>query len=1008
MSNNAPLSRLSDHRAVLLGCEAIGWLHMAGKAHPDFLRQHGGQTSGYKLKNWAQALVPDWDSTLSWLSRAGGLAWPKSLTEFLREFDRGGAKNALGLLQAAHAMASGIEKNHPLRSTRYLGQDTTHMWRTTAFGHPVRNLLKNPPDVLCEGCWEALLANIGKLLADLKELAEPASPHTEASVQSWWHWRQATIGPDGWLRWAFSQTLAETRIPNNDVTLWDQSYVAAALFKSAVAGVLLEGDKFKWDHNLKQNTRWRVLTVGLGAGHYEARAVRIGDWTGARREIERFFDSVCQCVEVELAVGSLLYRDDEVLAFSFPGKPVGRNDPEEDIEGLREAVQDCVDDLDLAKALDTPPVVRLSESTRSMIRMAREVKKARETLRVPLHRSWQLPRNEKGKGRHTCPVCGLRPNGSSESAREKKGIPCEPCRERRRGRLQDWLAGRVEGDSIWISEVADRHDRVALLTLSLDIAGWLEGEHVDSLRAQSLAEMLDANPGLRGYVSKESEQPDWEALTNAVTGYVSNPQKDTGGNKLSDPLLSSLSEGFRHESDLSAFFDKIVQDRADAPSWHDLEGHDARRAEWLAHQLFRKNASPGRVRRFWETTETFFSELLARFREITRRSANRWRVRRLAVTPASGTWTERQTYAGHFGAGEDAAPLEFVCTGNNQLVTICNLARVLGSGDEPGALRGKTLNLVDDEGRHGHTFDRVAEAPAPLGTYHPLIVLDRSPARFRLLVPLDAVDTCVQAAVEKWEVEMTRVWDRLPLRVGVVAFPRKLPYQAVVEAARNVEDDLARCGQETWRVHDVRTLDGVTALSLVRPDGEHQLVTVPVALPDGRPDVFYPYCAVGDVRIREPHDFAAPTWDRKTARHGTQVYRWMPELRPGDGVRVAPSRVARVFLDSTARRFEPVPVRYLGDWCAAREVWRRVQEAAPSLTAARALEAVLLEKREAWAFPKTPDARDRWLDFVRASLVNLWSVRGSALETFVDATRRDILLETLAWHLHVLKQDTES
>jgi CRISPR-associated Csx11 family protein len=1004
MPNNAPLTQLSDHRDVLLACEAIGWLHMAGKAHPDFLRQHGGLGNGYEPKKWAKSLVPTWDTTLAWLRQSRSLPWPNSPTDFLSQFDQGKSKSSVvGLLQAAHAMASGIEKNHPSNTTKYLGQDTTHMWMTTAFGHPVRNLLEDPPEVLRDGGWEALIQDIAALLAKLMDLGEK---RPAAQVSEWHDWRSGAIGPEGWLRRAFSQTLAETRIPNNDVTLWDQSYVAAALFKSAVAGAVLERNDFKRGDNLKQNTRWRVLTVGLGARHYEGRAVRIGDWTGARREIDRFFDEVCKLVEVELAAGSLLYRDDEILAFSFPGRPLGK--PEGDLETLRSELQDQVDRLKWAKVLDTPPAVRLSGSTRSMIRMSREVEEAREQIRVPLHRSWKLPEKSGVRGGHTCPVCGLRPNGTFESVREKKGKPCEPCRERRRGRLQDWLAGQVEGDSIWISEVADRNDRVALLTLSLDITGWLSGDHVDSLRAQSVSEMLDTNQGLSGYLGGQPTDPVNDRLTKSIADYVTT-QKKTAKGKLSDPLLSSFNDGFRHETDLGSFFDKMVQDRADAPSWNELDGHDQRRAQWLAHQLFRKNASPGRVRRFWETTEAFFSELLAQFREIASRDANRWRVRRCVVTAKSGNWEDNATYRGRSGAGDDAAPLELLYRqSEKRFITISNLARILDPAEDMGALRGKALDLMDDEGtRHALAIDQVVEAPAPLGTYHPLIVLDRSPTRFRLLVPLEVADACVQAAVEKWEAELARVWDRLALRVGVVGFPRKLPYQAVVEAARNVEDDLARSERETWRVDDVRTRDGVTALSVVRPEGEHQLIAVPTVLPDGRPDVFYPYCAVEDTGPRAPHDFVAPLRDSVHHR-ARQVFRWMPELRPGDGIRVAPSRVARVFLDSTARRFEPVLVRPLDDLRVTRETWRLVQDAAPSLTAARALEAILLEKQEVWSFPMDANTQASWLDFVRASLVNLWSVHGAALDTLVDAARRGILQETLAWHLHVLKQDTEN
>jgi CRISPR-associated Csx11 family protein len=896
-------------------------------------------------------------------------------------------------------MASGIDKNHPKPTTMYLSQDITHMRRTTAFGYPLRNLLEHPPAILQNGGWGTLLRQIGDLLTELRELAiqTPAAPCTR------WHvWRSMAIGPDGWLRKAFSETLAETRVPNNDVTLWDQSYVAAALFKSAVAEAIMEGPSFKCRNNLKQNTRWRVLTVGLGAGHYEARAVRIGDWTGARSEIDCFFDAVCRLIEVELAVGSLLYRDDEVLAFSFPGSPVDKGDSEQARSRIRNALEARIKHL--GSHLDIPPVVRLSDSTRSMIRMAREVEGTRMRLRMPLHHSWTIPQNEKVKNGHTCPVCQLRPNGILSSKREKKGKLCERCAARRGGRLQEWLTGNVGRDSIWISEVADRNDRVALLTLGLDIGGWVDGTAVDSLRAQSVQEWSKNNS-----TAKKPLPDNHEATAEWIrTAMGRDNRAGQARSKLCKKLAPGLQGDARQWIPWQDFWAQMVQDRADAPSWDDLDGHDSRRAEWLVHQLFRKNASPGRVRRFWETTEVFFKDLLAKFREIVSADPNPWRVQRFVLTAMAGKWKDKETYQGHWEVGDDAAPLELLYRkDSNDFVTICNLARILGPTDDPGVLRGKQVEVVDDEGtRHSLVVQQVSEAPAPLGTYHPLIVLDRSPRRFRLLVPLEAADACVQTAAKKWETEFARVWDRLPLRAGIVAFPRKLPYQAVVEAARNVENDLDHCKPETWRVREVRTLGGVTALSVVRPDGELQLILVPVTLPDGRPDVFYPYCAVGEVPLRKPHDFAAPLND-PVHRRARQVYRWMPELRPGDGICVAPARVARVFLDSTARRFEPVPVRNLDDWLAGREIWRLVREVAPSLTAARTLEAVLLDKQETWAFPDSGVSQDAWLDFVRASLVNLWSVRGTALDTLVDAARRGILQETLAWHLHVLRQDME-
>jgi hypothetical protein len=60
------------------------------------------------------------------------------------------------------------------------------------------------------------------------------------------------VGPEGWLRQAFYRTLAETRLPNNDVHAFDQSYVAAVLFhERSRAGAILEGGSFRGRYKTK-------------------------------------------------------------------------------------------------------------------------------------------------------------------------------------------------------------------------------------------------------------------------------------------------------------------------------------------------------------------------------------------------------------------------------------------------------------------------------------------------------------------------------------------------------------------------------------------------------------------------------------------------------------------------------------------------------------------------------------------------------------------------------------
>lgn len=979
------LQTLRDNRAVLLACEAIGWVHMAGKAHPEFLRRNGGQLNGYKFKQWASSWSPDWNTRLAWLTRNSGcLTWPSSLAELLRGFGNGkSAKSVLGLLQAAHAMASGIEKNHPNSTRNYLGQDITHMWRTSPFGHPERNLLVDPPAILQPGGPEALSDEIGRVLDELRGLATPLAP----DVESWARWRAKAIGPTSLLRSSFLETLAETRIPNNDVTLWDQSYVAAALFKSAVAGAILAGGT-NWQ-NLKQETQWRVLTVGIGAEHYESRAVRIGDWTDSRVELDAFFDDVCQLVEVDVALGSVVYRDGGVMAFTFPGLRADVTDADTkgslsdgNARSLRDELEQEIDDLAKARHLETPPLVRLSEkSTRSFIAMAKELDSARRELTTPLNRPWDIAGDASDK-QHTCPVCLVRGSGSGD-----KQKPCKVCRDRRSGRLNAWLDDKVDQNTIWVSEVADHNDRVALLSFSLGLDGWLDARHIDSLRAQSIPTWRHFNGHLGNNPNPVDGEEADRSLKRELESRVSQFNKE-------DPLLKHLQDGYQRETSWESFFGKIVEDRSDAPQWATLAPGE--RAAWLAHQLFRKHASPGRVHRFWRSSEAFFQRLLSDIRERAAQHPNRWRTRRLVLKAKGGSWTDRETYHGVW----PDAPLELVYRkASDDFITITNLARCFAPTDAHLALKDQEIVVVDNDTRTSTPLvvERVEEKLGDLGAYHPIIPLDLDPQRFRVLVPLEIVDDVLAAAHAQWEETFARVWDRLPLCASVVAFPRMTPFQAVIEAARNLEDALTTASSETWRVAESSRRGGVCATRWVRADGEQALTTTPTRLPDGRDDDYYPYLAVEDRRPRNPRDFQHPRG---------QVYRHVADLRPGDGATVHPSRCAAVFLDSTAPRFDAPEVYYLMELRERAALWALICDLAPSTSALRAALRSIEDARERW-YGAPAGAAATWLEFARVVLHEQLGARGAALDALVDAARTGLLVRTLRWHLQIQKHALE-
>ncbi|HXF06376.1 MAG TPA: CRISPR-associated protein Csx11 [Blastocatellia bacterium] len=1020
MTTFTPADTLRQHRPVLLACEAIGWFHMAGKARLEFLRQHGGDPVRYEYEKWHDAEQPPfpWDNLLGWVKGWPGSAipqnaWPGSFKEFT-EKHRERNLGMLGLLQASHGIVSGIEKNVPSGTSEYLNQSLPHMWLSSPFGNPQHNLFADPPEVLTERGWKQV---VGEILQVLEELGNLAT-HSAADVRHWAHWREQAIGPQTYLRQAFLSTVAETRLPNNDVTLWDQSYVAAALFKSAVAGAVLD-QNFPWgDGAIKQRVRWRLLTVAIGADHYEARAVKIGDWTGMQGVLEQFFGQVRQLIEVDLAAGSLLYQDSSVAVFSFPGERFDETPPAPWLNGWESWLQEQVEGIAQGLHLETPPLVRLSEPTRSLVPQVQERQEARTKIAIPLHKAWYIP--PRGQIGHICPVCQVRLNGNPAN----KDKPCEVCQDRRSHRRDDWLRGRVGYDTIWFEEVTDRNGRITLLTLAFDLEPWLSGERVDSLRAQAISEWSRFNPVLSEFWQRDASRRRHEVnpiqpvdMMNKLVSEVQVRLRDSSGQiqfRENDLLLANLQEGYRHVRSANpqhsgessqdweqrlwkTFFRDIVEDRARAPAWDKL--NDKERAAWLAHQLFCKLPSPGRVYRFWREAEEVFEELLKEFRQIAARSDNPWRVRRLLIEPDASSrsgWQDRMLYDGRW---RDVQLSLVYVRALDGFVTASNLARLLKPEESGEALRNQQI-LLEEEDTFGRpsrmVVGNVKEMTSPyshLGVYHPVIPLELSPLRFRVVLPLEAASECAHLALSRWREQFARVWDRLPMHIAIIAFDRTLPFQAVMEAARNLEDRLSQ-GEEVWTVERHEEHRGIVALQLRRRDGQTTLQTVPIRLADGREDVFYPYIAVEDRSLRYPKDFRHPNG---------QVYRHVSDLRIGDGVKLFPAHVGFLFMETTGARFEALQPLYAEDWEAMREIWKLVERTAPSQTALQRFRSALYRLEGEWRDSPDQVSPDLWRDTVRALIVDHLEAKGAALEVLTEAACRGLLQRTLEWYMTTLR-----
>ncbi|NOZ87739.1 MAG: CRISPR-associated protein Csx11, partial [Deltaproteobacteria bacterium] len=139
--------------------------------------------------------------------------------------------------------------------------------------------------------------------------------------------------------------------------------------------------------------------------------MKIGDWTGTRLALDKFFNSVRRLVEIDLAAGSLLYADGEVCVFSFPGERFDQNGGDLQIEEWKKWLSKQIDRFATEAKLETPPYCNISAPSRSLVGITAEIRKAKDTMAVPLHRDWKVPDQDSSES-HVCPVCLVRRNSS--------------------------------------------------------------------------------------------------------------------------------------------------------------------------------------------------------------------------------------------------------------------------------------------------------------------------------------------------------------------------------------------------------------------------------------------------------------------------------------------------------------------------------------------------------------------------------------------------------------------
>lgn len=612
------------------------------------------------------------------------------------------------------------------------------------------------------------------------------------------------------LETAFIHALGETRIPSNDATLWDHSHSTASLFKSILCSLTLG--------EYPQKLQWRVLGFCWDGTGFINKGKKIADILKRNEIIEDIKSKLKNKFEDEIPIGNEIYEDKNGIYLTFP-----ELEKNQSVQLAKECAKIGLEIIRKESGNEIWPFFTLSEASRTLTIISKELKSAsdkrkitkiRPTLFVDgkseiVENNPELPISKKGED--ICPVCQFR---SKPESSERCGV----CEERRKWRLTDWFSNRE--NTIWIDEVADKNNRVALLTLSFDLDKWLGGTMVGTIYSQSFedwyesrAKKIKENPQFMDKIKKSiNREPVIDSLKELAEYLMEYFIKEA----LADPNFSATQDKISLRAKVfdTFFEDFTVSEKKDdilyvKNGWENfsskLSNINPKNAISL---LFTQNPSPARLYRIWKETEDFFDLI---FREIKDNTySTKWKRIKFSIDISSlnlksGKKIEKDTPYLIKIEGLEPENLLVFHSSNGGFCTIESLEKFkLNNKNEIGSIE----HGLKDKGFYHLAYEDKTDKnllanaqPVKISNieteeYYPFIEITKSPLSLRLILPaLDSIKI-LELVTKLYDERFRRVIGKLPLNTGLHVSKRKFPLYVLLDAGERMLNEKDFKGSE--------------------------------------------------------------------------------------------------------------------------------------------------------------------------------------------------------------------
>ena len=766
------LEKIRENRDAILLSEIGAYLHLLGRFSVDFIESQAiDRTSDFDYKQicedntfFENTGLENTLTSASWKSRLNSFSAKdrrelssnkvNDFSDFIRKHTWGDNPRGLcRILTDAHGIVSAIDKILTTGEKK-CKQRKDYTFRATAFGYEREiELTKNP------NLKQELLKELNR---HLKKINREKFDNGRYDMYR---------GFVDLIEKYYPKTIGETRRPINEVSLFDYAYPIASLMKSNLCKILLEG----WQ-DPRGKSEWCILKINIDVVELLSKGLKLGDILGYENEINGIFKKVKELLEYSYPLGNKIYIDSTGIYFTLPALS------EPNLEKLKKEIEKKIKEYD---TLDFNLQLEITEKSRSLTLLARGLQEARNNIAFHNVGDSSFFSISANSGKEICSVCRIRPVPQNEEI-------CRVCKERRVRRGKEWLKNKKE--TIWLDEIADHNDRVALIVGKFNINDWLCGDLLKTLRARIFEYWETENKK----ICKELSISSIKDLKNEFSSLFTSPLSDAQKQLCKSFIRKKVS---KVEED---FWEPVAERDATGKAIYVQDSPE--RGRYLVELFFTKHPSIARLGRIWKTTDDFIHHtifnILDHYEYATNTTDSEIRNKRLELElelEIQNTFPLDRGSA--YQLEVDKIPLTVVCENpsSEEFIIIDNLqliAQTLKKNIDEicDFFQDKNAILKHEESKISAKITRCIKAKEE---YTPYTKIFSFPESFMFLIPAWDSLEIMKRIIGEYEKEFSKVIDRLPLHLGIVFFHRKMPLFSAMDAGKRILKAFEKQGIDT-------------------------------------------------------------------------------------------------------------------------------------------------------------------------------------------------------------------